>query len=570
MKTIHTAVQVVIFMLLCTAQYSCIAQTKTTTIQTVEGKKYYMHTVEKGQTLYGISKLYEVDKNDIVLENPTIIDGLKLGTVLKIPYVKSTTNKETDQKVETVVNTNKPTRYTSPNATINGTMHTVEKQQTLYSIAKLYNTTVDDVLKLNPTLKDNGIKEGDQLVVSTKRITPNKIITEITPAKVVATETTTSTAPAVTFDPIPTKTNPKNDEGITTDSQVNIALLLPLFSNSFNDSVSLKSKIFTGKSMVALEFYNGFMMGVDSLKNKCAAINLNVYDVENDSLKTLDVLSKKELKNANVVIGPFYTSTALITSEYCAKNNKLYISPVSPNNKVLAGNSKAYKTTASTQTQFEYLGEYITKNNPNDRIIAVYYEGAKQTSAIHHFNKSVHIKGDSVRTVNYKKQGLKYLTAQLSKTKPNKIIVAITEQALANSFVNALKTLSKTYDIQLLCGDTYLGFENIDYETLQQLKFRAVTNNYTDYTLPKAQNFVTEYRNKYKSEPSKYSMNGYDLGCWLARSYGTYQNINNLFDTQYEGVGDKYIMKSVGANNGYENFGLYLVGYNELKLVVEP
>ncbi|MBC7410909.1 MAG: LysM peptidoglycan-binding domain-containing protein [Bacteroidia bacterium] len=566
MKTIYTALQIVIFIMLCTAQYSCVAQTKTTTTQTVDGKKYYMHTVEKGQTLYGISKLYEVDKNDIVLENPKLIDGLKLGVVLKIPYTKITTT----TKPESTSNNYKPILYSSPIATTNGTIHTVEKSQTLYSISKLYNTTVDDILKLNATLKDNSIKEGDQVIVSAKSVTANKTTTEITPAKVATTETISTNEPTVTFDPIPTKTAPKYDEGITNDNQINIALLLPLFSNSFNDSVSLKSKIFSGKAMVALEFYNGFMMSVDTLKSKCVTVNLNVYDVENDSLKTLDVLSKKELKNANVVIGPFYTSTALITSEYCAEKNKLYISPVSPNNKVLVGNAKAYKTMASTQTQFEYLANYITNNAPTQRIISVYFDGAKQKTAINYFNKNVQLQGDSVRTVNYKKQGLKYLQSQLSSTKPNKIILAITEQSVANEVVNKLKTLAKIYDIQLLCGDTYLGFENIDYETLQQLKFRAVSNTYTDYTLPKTQNFVTEYKNKYKSEPSKYSMNGYDLGCWLARNYSTYQNINNLFDTQYEGVGNKYIMRSVGANNGYENFGLYLVGYNELKLIVEP
>lgn len=535
-----------ILIVACVAQLSCMAQNKSATLQTIDGKKYYMHAVEKGQTLYGISKLYEVDKNDIVLENPSIIDGLKVGATLKIPYAKTTTT-----EIKTVVNTNQR-------------LHLVEKQQTLYSIAKLYNTTVDELQALNPTVKDNGIKEGDKLIVGKQGSTTTTPATINKPI-----DKSTEGTPTVTFDPIPVKIIPKTDEGIIDDNQLNIALLLPLFSNSHSDSASLKNKIFSGKSIIALEFYNGFLMGIDSIKKQCVSINLNIFDVENDSIKTLEVLRKKELNNANMVIGPFYTSTALLTSEYCAKHNKTYISPVSPNNKVLSGNSKAYKTMASTQSQFEFLGNYVTKNNVSDRIVAVYFEGAKQKMAISYFNKYAQPKGDSVHTVNYKKRGLKYLESQLSKTKPNKIVLAITEQSVANDIVNKLKTLSKIYDIQLLCGDTYLGFENIDYETLQQLKFRAVTNSYTDYSLPTTKQFVADYRTKYKSEPSKYSMSGYDLACWIANSYGTYKNINNLADTKYQGIADKYLMKTVGVNNGFENYGLYLVGYDALQLIEE-
>jgi LysM repeat protein/ABC-type branched-subunit amino acid transport system substrate-binding protein len=532
--------------ILCMVQSSCMAQNKSTDIKNIDGKKFYMHTVVKGQTLYGLSKLYEVDKNDIVLENPAIIDGLKLGGVLKIPANKATTT------------TTAPTIVKSDNGT-----HQVQKLQTLYSIAKTYNLSVDELLKLNPSTKEVNIKEGDVLIVKTVQMPTVPKLTVSTTIKPV--EIATSNQPQVQFDEV--KTIPKNDESITNDNELNIALLLPLFSNSFNDSASLRTKIFSGKSIAALEFYNGFMMGVDSIKKNCISVNLNIFDVENDSLKTLETLSKKEISNANVVIGPFFTTTALLTSEYCAKNNKVYISPVSPNNKVIQANNKAYKTTAAAPTQFEFLANYVTNNAASDRIIAVYYDGAKQKTAISHFTKYCKLKGDSVYTVNYKKQGLKYLTAQLSKTKPNKIIVAITEQALANSFVNALKTLAKTYDIQLLCGDVYLGFENIDYETLQLLKFRAVSNSYIDYNLPNVKKIVEQYHSTYKSEPSKYSMNGYDIACWMAQSIKNNKNLNNLYDTKFIGIADKFIVKSVGGNNGYENYGLYLVGYEDLRLI---
>ena len=41
------------------------SQTKSDKIQTIEGKKYYIHKVEKSQSLYAISKLYTVSLEEI-------------------------------------------------------------------------------------------------------------------------------------------------------------------------------------------------------------------------------------------------------------------------------------------------------------------------------------------------------------------------------------------------------------------------------------------------------------------------------------------------------------------------
>src|ERR1035437_9685874 len=54
---------------------------KSKTITTIGGIKYYMHTVEKGQTLYAIAKSYDMSLNDIVIENPESIDGIKAGQI---------------------------------------------------------------------------------------------------------------------------------------------------------------------------------------------------------------------------------------------------------------------------------------------------------------------------------------------------------------------------------------------------------------------------------------------------------------------------------------------------------
>lgn len=45
----------------------------------IDGTRYYIHTVEKGHTLYAISKKYSVDIEYIVKENPFAQNGVKVG-----------------------------------------------------------------------------------------------------------------------------------------------------------------------------------------------------------------------------------------------------------------------------------------------------------------------------------------------------------------------------------------------------------------------------------------------------------------------------------------------------------
>ncbi len=59
---------------------------KSTNITTLNGKKYYLHKIAHAQSLYGVAKIYNVDVNTILAENPTANKGIIVGQELKIPF----------------------------------------------------------------------------------------------------------------------------------------------------------------------------------------------------------------------------------------------------------------------------------------------------------------------------------------------------------------------------------------------------------------------------------------------------------------------------------------------------
>lgn len=115
--------------------------------QDVESR-FLNYKVQKGNTLHFIAKQYGVTVEDILTYNPAARNGLQKGQVLRIP------NK--DYQAEVVPAVEKATEK-------QGT-HTVQANETLYSLARRYQCDVADLLRLNPDAAD-GLRTGMVLVV---------------------------------------------------------------------------------------------------------------------------------------------------------------------------------------------------------------------------------------------------------------------------------------------------------------------------------------------------------------------------------------------------------------------
>jgi LysM repeat protein/ABC-type branched-subunit amino acid transport system substrate-binding protein len=62
-----------------------LKQMRSSVIETIDGRDFYIHNIRRGQTLYMISKAYGVEVNDIIRENPGVKDGIKADEKLRIP-----------------------------------------------------------------------------------------------------------------------------------------------------------------------------------------------------------------------------------------------------------------------------------------------------------------------------------------------------------------------------------------------------------------------------------------------------------------------------------------------------
>jgi len=104
-----------------------------------EGVSFIIHQVTSKETLYGLSKRYGITIADIVKHNPGAENGLSIGQVLSIPYTRE-----------------------------NGRVtHIVQQGETLYSISRTYNVTVDELKEWN-NFKSNDLKLGQPVKIYPK------------------------------------------------------------------------------------------------------------------------------------------------------------------------------------------------------------------------------------------------------------------------------------------------------------------------------------------------------------------------------------------------------------------
>ncbi|MDZ4058743.1 MAG: LysM peptidoglycan-binding domain-containing protein, partial [Bacteroidales bacterium] len=148
--------------------YSCFAQHTPIRVDIsretikVKGENFYLHKVERNQTLYSISKTYDVEISTIVKDNPSLESGLKEGSVI---YIRQKENyiKEEKQVVKLEIKDTLKSRaqdITKPEeqerATRDGvrTTHTVKWYESLSSISRRYGLRDEEIILFNSLPSD--------------------------------------------------------------------------------------------------------------------------------------------------------------------------------------------------------------------------------------------------------------------------------------------------------------------------------------------------------------------------------------------------------------------------------
>lgn len=604
----------ILVLIILTFCIESFAQTESLEVHQINGKNYYIHVVESGNTLYSIYKKYNVPIDVIEKENPSVADGLSLGEKIFIPV-----KKDTDQEFQSIDG--------------NYFLHKVEKGRTLYSLAKEFNLQQKDIITLNPEIDELGIKEGQTIKIPVREIKQNKPV-ELVIATSVNYKThfvksgetlySLSKLYQVTIDsiklvnnglvdglkvdknifiPIKEKRTPVtslNQTAInyavdtikqvaqfqlngTKKSVYKIALMLSFYLDE-NEEITYnaleKRKIYP-RSTFAVEFYQGVILALDSLSNDQTKFELFVYDTEGqDSAQTMKVLAKPELKTVDLIIGPLYASNFERAAEFAKKHHIPIVSPVKQSNKVLLGNDYVFKIVSSRSSSINQMVKLVVDSFNTDNLLAIQYqtnsESALVDSYVKEYNAAVLRKNDTARYSPMKKVVISKSEEIASQLKPNGnnviFIPSTNSTFITNLFINlTAKLTSKEYKnctITLIGLEEWLQFDNIDIEYFQTLNVHVPINQFVDYEDEFTKSMINKYYQKTETYPTNNSFLGYDIAAYFCSNLVQFGKVysDNLINRKT--ISSQFDFFKTGVESGYENVYTRIVKFDNYALKI--
>ncbi len=590
-----------------------LAQVKTersNKIIIIDGKKIYLHIVKAGQTLYSISKVYNVSQKNIYKENNIFTSGIKSGQVLKIPFITEGQSDKADysthkvEKGETlysisrkynvsindIILHNSAAKYNINVGQIikipnlekgnfefqddNYFYHTVISGESLFSLSQLYGSTIEQIKLTNSDAK-KGLKVGQVLKIS--KI--NYDNTERLPISYDNTPNSNFHRYSNLYFESPNVT-PCNRFVYNSSKKFNIALMLPfnLYRNTITSGEyeDEDDKLFYKNTRRFYEFYEGALVAVQQLKTQGLSLNLFVYDTENSPAKVKQIISKPEFSNIDLIIGPVYSKNIKIVGNF-AKTHKInLISPLSKKNIVLKNNPFIFEVMPSDVMKIKKTSDFLCRIY--DTCIVIVHNGSKKEKEkidiykkklVKSFSSRKDIKEVVLKNINYNKGGISAIRNALSPGLKNIIIIPSNSEVFITKVIKNLHELTKKYEIILIGEPSWELHKNINHSYLKKLSFHYVSSFYIDYDNWRVKSFLNKYRDIYRTEPSLYAFEGYDIMNYFLNAIKQYGRNFQFCLSPYDklpnrkGIIFDFNFERTGINNGFENNSIHILQYNE-------
>lgn len=555
------------------------------------------HKVKRKETLYSLSKKYNVSADDIKKYNPKLYaEPLKKGDVIKIPIIS-------EEELDTVVSTkNNDTVLVVKQHKIT---HTVVAKETKFGIAKQYGISPEELEKQNPHIKD-GLKIGQELtIVKVEDVPVEDNGTEISYSyyTVQSQDTFYSLEKSLGLNQEEIiKLNPKFADGLKvgmllkypkegnvagvpdnmvyTEEKVNlqdqinnfnkkkIALMLPLRLERVPDSsrTRIKEYLETNRLLNAtLEFYSGVMVAADSLKSLGISTEIKVFDTENDFAKTTKIMESEDFSEYDAVIGPMFPKNIEKVSRVLETSNIPVISPLTT--RPFTSYKNTFQTMPSNELMRDHMIQYIDSTKANHKLFLI---SDSKSTAMKELIKS---KFPEITMINARKD--EYIVADLD-LKPkldinreNWFIVETDNDGLVVNIVTALNALKAKYNIRVMTTASARRFKNDDVknEHLANLNYHFPTTD-LEFISEEENSFVEKYKSTYDIVPNRVAIRGFDLTMDVLLRLSVKETLVEgceLGETEY--VENKFNFSN-DPSGGFINNAFYIARYTE-ELTIE-
>lgn len=516
-----------------------------------ENQSYFLHTIEKGQSLYSIASMYGVTQADIIRLNPGSDDKIYAGQTLRIPRGVANTGTETYHTIapdETLYRLTVKYNTTAkaicdanpglsadnfrigqviripaaqaeattpaqqePQTTIQGPvesrcreMHKVKRRETVFSISRKYGITEEELIAANPEIKNKEkVKRGTLLCI------PYPAAQEQQAGQKEPTH-------------IPTNSElfQANQKEAKRYKTIRAAIVLPFYNVAKSESARM------------IEYYEGFLMAVDSLKRTGTSIDLYTYNSGPESASLNSILDKPEMKQMDIIFGPLYKGHITPLADFAKKNDIRLVIPFTSKDNTVFRNPNIYQINTPQSYLYSEVYDHFVRQFAKANIVFINAtQGTKdKADFIKGLKEELRGKGITFKSLDESATAAS-IGAVLAAGREN---VFIPTSGSNLTLIKILPQLTLTVrehpeqSIHLFGYPEWQTYTKDHLEAFFELDTYFYSSFYTNNLLPASIRFTRNYQQWYRKDMEerypKFGMLGFDTGYFFLKglsSYGT-------------------------------------------------
>ena len=476
--------------------------------------------------------------------------------------------------------------------------HTVEKGQTVFSIASMYRVSVDEIYELNPQSRTS-IKVGEQLKIPQVSgsyiyhvIQPQETLYALAQKYQLKGEDILAVNPGLTLQTFQTgkviripvnrvnvpvqggneainrlKTNSLLNQVPPTQTvrTIQVALLLPF---------GLKENVNGGNNSVdrMVEYYGGFLLALKTLKSKGISVDLQVYNIGSNVQEISDILKKEEMQNVHLIIGGLTEEQIKTISRFSNERNIPYVIPFTSMSNEPFNNSMTFQVnTPQTLLYAKTSAAFINKYR-NYRIILVSGDNtSNQLEFINQLSNDLQEKRVPFKTVSFEQLSDPDLVSGLDLYGDNIFVPDDDSPATIEKMITVLRPLQEShpeYRISLFGYPRWQTYGSKYSDDFFRLNTSFFSVFYADLNSPEVKDFQDTFYKWYGRNISnnfpKFGILGYDTGMYFLQAiyiHGTSFD-KEINDLRYKGLQTDFYFERVNNWGGFINTNLFLVNYN--------
>jgi hypothetical protein len=372
--------------------------------------------------------------------------------------------------------------------------------------------------------------------------------------------------------PKPSPGNPQpevvKEEPVAKFTEATISLLLPFRLNEINPKSSTKAQM--ERATLAIEFYQGFKVGLDSAASNGMNFKLNVFDTQDSPAQLERLFSSGALLQSNLVVGPAFPDGLKYLRDYSIAHNIAVVSPLAASHPQEFNNPNLISIVNNIDLHAKKLGDYISGNykRENSILVLVNPKGPADELFAAPVRKYFQTAKNN-RFVLQEYASVFALEPRLVKGKKYIIVLSSYDKKFVSETIDKLLKLKRVGMNVDLYGHPNWAKQSYSAEKLQNLNTTITSSFYVNYKSPAVIAFVKKYRQAYNFEPGEYAFKGFDVGYFFGKQLASHGNqyFKDLANEKYKGLQNSYSFV-YDNKSGYINTSLMLLRYKNFSLNV--